>query len=402
MKRGTIMAIEKKTVVLLTAEGQFIRVKKQAHFEIGEEITDYESVRAIPRIRQRMLQTGVFGAALLLIIICFLMLRTPPVVAYVTMDVNPSIELGLDAREKVRQLRALNEDADAIVTGVKYRGRDLETVMNELAHKLVDKHMLTSDDGEIVIASVPIKPVAEQWEKQVTQTMTRVLDEVTKQEDLEGASKLEVTTVSLPVEVRNEAEANGVSSGKMAFWLISESQGHELSLETLKKDSLKKIAASWGGVNKVMSPHEKKKEKKQDDKKDNIDKNKIDKKDNKENKNDKDKRNNRDKIKRDEKDQIKGDKKDEIDKSNKNKNDKREKDKKEKRDKRNKNNIDKQEKWKKLLDEAKQKNKSEKSSPSENRHHSGKEHKPYKENKEGKKHKRDKEKQNDDRSNRRE
>lgn len=259
MNQGMIMSLNKRTAVVLTPDGQFIRVKRQPHFVIGGEIIDSGTLRAVPRIRQRILQASVMTSALIICLFGVWMLRTPPVVAYVSMDINPSIELGLDAKERVRELRAVNADADAIIYGLKYKGKDLEVVMNEIAHKLIEKQILTIDDPEVVIASVPIKELAVQWEIEVTEKMTRILNEAALQEEPENRVKLEVTTVSLPAEIRDEAEANGVSSGKMAFWLVSESQGHEVSLESLKEQSLKKIAASWGGVNKVMSQYEQKK-----------------------------------------------------------------------------------------------------------------------------------------------
>jgi hypothetical protein len=260
MNRGTVMSLNKRTAVVLTPDGQFVRVKRKAQFEVGEEIYDNIAVRSFPRVRQRLLQTGALASAILLVLFGFLIFRTPPVVAYVTMDINPSIELGLDAKERVQELRAVNEDAKTIVAGLKYRGQNLELVMNELARKLIDRHILTQDDGEIVIASVPVRAVEVQWETRVAEKMKQILSDATKRGNPDQQATLDVTTVFLPVEIRNEAEANGVSSGKMAFWLVSKSQGHELTLETLKSQSLKKIAASWGGVNKVMSKYEQKNE----------------------------------------------------------------------------------------------------------------------------------------------
>ncbi len=294
MSRSIVMELDKRTAVVLTPDGQFIRVKREVQYEVGGEIADPVPVRAAPRNRQRWLQSGAFVSAMLLIMVGFWAFRAPPVVAYVSMDINPSIELGLDAKERVRELRAVNEDAEAIIEGLKYRGKNLETVMNELARRLVEAHILPLEDGEVVIASVPVRALEEQWENQVTQKITQILNDATKREDPDQIAKLDVTTISLPVEVRDEAEVNGLSSGKMAFWLILESQGHELSLETLKNESLKKIAASWGGVNEVMSNYEQKNDDKDKDKVKDKDKDDKDDKDNKDDKDDKDDKDNKD------------------------------------------------------------------------------------------------------------
>ena len=99
MNRGTVMALNKRTAVVLTLDGQFIRVKREPEFIVGDEISVSTVVhdRAVPRIRQRWLQAGAMVTALLIILIGLFMFRSPSVVAYVTMDINPSIELGLDA-----------------------------------------------------------------------------------------------------------------------------------------------------------------------------------------------------------------------------------------------------------------------------------------------------------------
>jgi len=250
VNRGTIMSLDKKTAVVLTPDGQFVRVRNITGYGIGDEIAF--TLPAGTFAWRRSLLAGVSAAALLLLFFSLWMFRTPPVVAYVTMDINPSVELGLDANEKVRKLRAVNEDAASIVDGLDYRGKDLETVMLGLTNKLVETKILSQDDGEVVIASVPVKSVTDDWEIQVIQRIKRILSEAAAKRDPQETGKLEITSVSLPAELRDEAEANGVSSGKMAFWLAAESQGHQLSLETVKNESMKKIAADWGGVDSVM------------------------------------------------------------------------------------------------------------------------------------------------------
>src|SRR5262249_32450640 len=157
--------------------------------------------------KRAFLSAGVSAAALLLLVwgLWAFALRPPQVVAYVTMDVNPSVEMGLDAKEKVRKLRAVNEDAKPIIAGLIYRGKDVETVTEEIAEKLVAAHILNVEDGEVVIASVPMRTVADNWEQGVTAKMKQAIETASK-------PGLEIMTVSLPREVRDEAKANGISA----------------------------------------------------------------------------------------------------------------------------------------------------------------------------------------------
>ncbi|MBO9598274.1 MAG: anti-sigma factor domain-containing protein, partial [Cohnella sp.] len=122
MNRGTIMALDNKTAVVLTPSGEFKKVRKLPGYEIGAEIT-FE-VRRDAAMRRRWLQGGVGAAVLLAFFFGFWFMQPPSVVAYVSMDVNPSVEIGLDEDMHVRKLRAVNPDAVAIVAEVKFKGED--------------------------------------------------------------------------------------------------------------------------------------------------------------------------------------------------------------------------------------------------------------------------------------
>ncbi|XID93218.1 anti-sigma factor domain-containing protein [Paenibacillaceae bacterium WGS1546] len=258
MKRGTIMSLEGRTAIVLTPDGQFVRVRRRPQFDIGDEVGIEASERSfVSRRRVRLWQSGALASAVLIALFAVVLFRTPPVVAYVSLDVNPSLEIGLDAGERVRELRAVNEDATSIVAGIEYRGKPIESVMNELARKLIEQRALTPEDGGVMIASVPVKKVDEQWERELTRKMVRILDDAARADDAAPDVRLEVTALSVPAEVRQEAEANGISAGKMAFWLVSESQGHEISPETIRNESMQDIASPWGGVKQVMSEYDK-------------------------------------------------------------------------------------------------------------------------------------------------
>lgn len=248
MSRGTIMSLERKMAIVLTPGGEFVRVRRQPGFELGAEIV-YAAKQGAAHLKRWML-AGASAAALLLVFVGLWLLQPPTVVAYVTMDVNPSVEIGLDKNMHVRELRAVNRDAEAIVSGVKYKGLALDAVMSAVADKLAATRPLLQD--EVVIVSVPVKTVAAEWESRVADTVRTALSAAAKKDAAETDAELDVTTLSVPQEVRKAANEQGISAGKMAFWLAAEDQGHEVPIEELKKQSMKKIAAEWGGVKKVL------------------------------------------------------------------------------------------------------------------------------------------------------
>jgi hypothetical protein len=267
MNRGTVMESGNNKAVVLTPDGQFVRIKVRRDVAIGDEIswTTQDAVSDWGRSvlhRPRWMSFAVSAAAVLLLMLGLWSFWTPPVVAYVSMDVNPSVEFGLDSHERVRELRAVNRDAAPLIEGVGYKGKSIESVMEILAKKLTDSHILNGGDGEIVIASVRLRSVDTKWEVRVTDKIERVLQQANagSGDKASLSSVLDIEKLFLPVEVRDEAKANGISSGKMAFWLAAESKGHEVALSSLQQNSLKKIASSWGGVKRILDDSQEHKE----------------------------------------------------------------------------------------------------------------------------------------------
>jgi len=277
MNRGMVMEIEGSTAIAMTPDGQFVRVRADGQMQVGLEI-GWTAADVVAGRRSRLrpaVRLGACAAALALLVFAAVLWSYPaPVVAYVSMDVNPSIELGLDARERVRELRAISRDAETMIAGIPYRGKPVEQVTETLARKWVLADMLRQDEGEIVIASVGLGAVDRQWELRVADKIRQTLEQAialavaaaNPSPEPSGASssaapaaspggaaiRMTIETVFLPVEVREEAVEQGLSSGKMAFYLAAESSGHKVDLQELQAGSMREIASSIGGLKQVM------------------------------------------------------------------------------------------------------------------------------------------------------
>ncbi|MDI6895429.1 MAG: anti-sigma factor domain-containing protein [Bacillota bacterium] len=154
MKRGIVLEIEGKMATVLTPDGRFLRMRvPREGWRPGEEVT-WERGRA-----------GYLRPALALACV-LLMLLLPgglayqhywalgPVVAYVSVDINPSLELGIDARERVCMARALNADGEKLLTGLPYRRRTLDRVLSDLTVRAVEHGYLSGDRPGAVLVTV--------------------------------------------------------------------------------------------------------------------------------------------------------------------------------------------------------------------------------------------------------
>ncbi|WP_138752670.1 anti-sigma-I factor RsgI family protein [Paenibacillus sinopodophylli] len=256
MKRGVVVSIHKQHAVVMTADGQFLQAPIQEAMQLGEEIifeAEYKKSRTVKPVYW-------YGSAAALLLVLFLPLLffierdANPVVAYVSMDINPSVELGVDENEKVRELRALNPDGEHIIKGLQYDGVNVEMVAASILEKAKTSHYLDTPNKDIFITSVLLgddSALKLDYESiltgKVDETLRLLLSTLT-----EEAASATITTMSIPNEVREEAAVNGISSGKMAVYLMAKEEGYQLELEQLRQQSIDKVTASVGGLKTIV------------------------------------------------------------------------------------------------------------------------------------------------------
>jgi hypothetical protein len=250
------MSIHKQHAVVMTADGQFLQAPIQGKPEIGEEIVFEEEYKNPRTIKAAYWYTGAAAVVLLVFLplLFFMQQDSHHVVAYVSMDINPSVELGVDKNDKVRELRAINEDGELIIEGLNYKGVDVETVAASILERAKGSHYLDTPNKNIFITSMLLddnSALKLDYESILTGKVDRTLRTLLTQLAAEAASA-NITTLSVPNEVREEAALNGISSGKMAVYLMAKDEGYNVEIEQLKQHSIDKVTEPLGGLKKIV------------------------------------------------------------------------------------------------------------------------------------------------------
>lgn len=264
MNRAVVMEIRNNVAVVMTPDGEFRKVQAGESVQVGDEIRLDEA--ALPRSRawgaKARYGMGAAAAAIMLLLVTPYLVKIatpqPAVAAYLTMDINPSVELGIDGKERVMELHPLNPDGAKLIKGLEFKGETAETVAAAITSRARDAHYFDSEEGDVFITSVLMKG-NEAYEDALTEHVNTAVKETlaAKQETGPATDAVKVSTLSVPAEVREEAKQSGVSSGKMAFYLLAKSEGHEVDLEELKHQSIHNTAKALGGVEKVIGTNKK-------------------------------------------------------------------------------------------------------------------------------------------------
>ncbi len=129
---------------------------------------------------------------------------------FVYIDVNPSIELQMDGESKVVECLAVNEDAKAILAGLKLEGVDMNTALTAIVGSMYVNGYLTEDSNSILIS-------VDRKNDEATDTLlsdiTGKINTVFKNSGLECS--IIAQKVNVDDNLKQRASENGVSVGKM-------------------------------------------------------------------------------------------------------------------------------------------------------------------------------------------
>lgn len=146
----------------------------------------------------------------------------------VSLDVNPSIELVLNRRERVLRATPLNEDAAAVLDGMDLKGATLDVAVNALMGSLL-KNGYVDELANSILITVEDDDAnrAAQLESQLTETVNAVMTS----SSINGAILSQV--VSQDQDLQAKADEYGISLGKAQLIQQLVDQNPTLTFESL-------------------------------------------------------------------------------------------------------------------------------------------------------------------------
>jgi hypothetical protein len=255
MNKGIVMEITEKHIIVMTQEGRFEKLaRKNRQCQIGEEIVFAES-----RINWKSPSIAGKSALAAAIVFCLVLfgsfagkLGMPHVVAYVSLDINPSVEMGIDEQETVIELKGLNQDGIDLIQNVDFQGKKLEDVTGKLLDK-AEQTALARGEGEIVIASTVVEGNAKIDDEALVQKLKQQVESHIKTTHPDRYNDYEVAAFAAPREIRETAKQNGISMGKYAVYLSAKNNGEPVTVEDFKKESVLQLIKEKS-VDKLSSP----------------------------------------------------------------------------------------------------------------------------------------------------
>ena len=207
-KRALVLEMNSSHITLLSEEGEFIRLSQrrlpQARY-VGQNIS-MSQIKPRPKLGW----VPLLAACIFLFLVVIPLVFPPPVMAWVSLDNSSSLEVLVDGKFNIREIRPLNNSAGEFLE--EYQGGSLEFPI--LVDEFINWSLQNGDNSLLVTATDDI------------QTVTSCINNF--------SDKVQVVSMKVDAEVRDEAGKKGLSAGR-AIFMAEASSWEAISPEKMKE-----------------------------------------------------------------------------------------------------------------------------------------------------------------------
>jgi hypothetical protein len=255
-EKALLLEVKGRAGVAITSEGRFVGVRCLPHYEEGQEI-------ALPVARREGragwgLRPGLVTAAACAAILLVLsplavgrVLASGIPTAYVTLDINPSLEFGVNRWERVVAGRALNPDGEQVLGGLEWRGRPIDDVISDAGVAAASLGFLDSGTAEVIVAAVPALDkgrLSPGLEKRLERVREGLGERMSAASGGPGRPSLTVETVlGDSVSLRQQADILGLSVGEYVVLLEAQEDGLDVEAKDLEEGGVGQALIAAGG-----------------------------------------------------------------------------------------------------------------------------------------------------------
>lgn len=203
--KAVIVAVEGRYAAALTQDGRVTRVRNRG-YALGQTV-EPEALTAASPLRKASAWAAAAAAALVLLGGGGYLYASP--YAYVSLDVNPSVEYVLNRFDRVLQATAVNEDGGRVLEGARLANKTIDAAVRETLDRIASSGYFeeTKSNGLIIAASCQ--------NEQASEKLAARLEQSAQKETGNLNAQVEVAAVTVTQEQREEAKILGVTPGKL-------------------------------------------------------------------------------------------------------------------------------------------------------------------------------------------
>lgn len=230
--RGIVMEINKNGLIIMTNDGQFLKIQNYKQpLEIGQEIETENIRKQNFEIYRKM--ASIAAAIILFFTGGYGVLANYMVYGYVDVDINPSVELSYNLYKRVISAKGLNGAGENILLDIEdYKNKPIQEVVNKVIDRAIEEEYIKVNEKNTVLITITEKGSSVDENVVLNGTESHIKN-----------SPIETEVVVIKGNQKNyeDAKINNISPGKLNLIEKAKSVDQQISPEEIKDKSVKEI-----------------------------------------------------------------------------------------------------------------------------------------------------------------
>lgn len=235
--KGSILELNKKHVIVMTENCDFISLKKQPRMFVGQQISFKKS--DMVRTNRSYMKLTALTASVLLLVFCsvlFFQLFNPGTVfAYIDIDINPSIEFAIDKNSKVIDIKPLNDEAQTLLNNLDLTDLPVKQAISHVIDTSEKLGYIGSEKSNEVLVSASIDD-NKNPDKNISseKALDSILSDISTISITTGSKSQTPEVLKVSPQVHKTAVENNISMGRYELYEKLKEKNPDLTVETAK------------------------------------------------------------------------------------------------------------------------------------------------------------------------
>lgn len=243
---GIIYDIKEDKAVVLTQNSNFIMIRRREDMFLGQKVAFGDE--DICKIGKRYYKYASVAASLAAVFaLIFLFYRMMPwstdIYGYVAVDINPSMEFGVDKDYKVVEAIAFNNDANILLDSIDVHNQPIDAVILEIIKESKKRGYVKAEEKTDVLISASFRDANKETgigNNSVSSQIDKLLNDIEK--EIEGYdSNIDGKTLMLTYDEREAALKNEISMGRYDLYLKLNSLEKNVTVDEVNAMSLSEL-----------------------------------------------------------------------------------------------------------------------------------------------------------------
>ncbi|MBU7006469.1 anti-sigma-I factor RsgI family protein [Phosphitispora fastidiosa] len=236
--RGLVVKVKNPYYLILAADGTYHKVPLSGNpsVNVGAQAEFSTANRSFSHFRY--LKQAALAASLLLVVLAFgfyTMFTGAEAAAYISLDINPSIELEIDDDLKVTGVNLLNPDAAKLMAKISLKGSSLSTAVELMLSRALQDGYLKSGEKNLILSTITLNGNSKG--NIDLDSLAVYLEKPVANE----AVDIEIVITSTDKALRDEAAKEGLSTGKLLVYKDALQSSGKLTIDQVKQTSITQL-----------------------------------------------------------------------------------------------------------------------------------------------------------------